>query len=151
MIGKTVNQQFISLEQEYLKRLKHYVSIEYTVIPEAKNTKSLSENEQKQKEGELLLKQINQGDEVALLDEKGDKMNSREFAGFIEKKQISSTKRLVFIIGGPYGFSDEVYKNARHKVSLSDMTFSHQMVRVIFLEQLYRVFTILNNEPYHHD
>jgi len=119
-------------------------------IPDVKNSKNLSEDQQKEKEGELILQQISPSDELFLLDEQGMEVSSVEFARFLEKKMISGIKRLVFVIGGPYGFSGSVYSRAIGKISLSKMTFSHQMVRLIFLEQLYRAFTILKGEPYHH-
>jgi 23S rRNA (pseudouridine1915-N3)-methyltransferase len=119
-------------------------------ISDIKNSKNLSEDQQKEKEGELILQQISTSDELFLLDEQGIEVSSVEFARFLEKKMISGIKRLVFVIGGPYGFSQNVYSRANGKVSLSKMTFSHQMVRLIFLEQLYRAMTILKGEPYHH-
>jgi 23S rRNA (pseudouridine1915-N3)-methyltransferase len=121
------------------------------VIPELKNTKSLSMEQQKEKEGELILKALQPGDVVVLLDEHGKEFRSVEFASWIERKMHTVNKRLVFIVGGPYGFSPKVYEAAHEKISLSKMTFSHQMIRLIFVEQLYRAFTILNNNPYHHE
>ena len=151
VVGKTIDKQLIKLAEEYQNRLKHYVTFNLSVIPELKNTKHLSETEQKEKEADLILKQIDAGDEVALLDERGKQYSSVDFAGFVERKLLSSTKRMVFIVGGPYGFSERVYSRATAKISLSQMTFSHQMVRVIFLEQLYRAMTIIKGEPYHHE
>lgn len=151
VVGKTSDKQLIKLTEEYQNRLKHYITFNLLVIPELKNTKHLSETEQKEKEADLILKQIEAGDEVVLLDEKGKQYTSVEFAGFLEQKLLSSTKRMIFVIGGPYGFSERVYTRANGKFSLSLMTFSHQMVRVIFLEQLYRAMTIIKGEPYHHE
>lgn len=135
---------------DYIKRLGFYVTFEFKIIPDIKNTKSLSEIQQKQKEGELILKHLETSDELYVLDENGKTFTSVGFSGFLNKKMSSGLKQLVFVIGGPYGFSDEVYQRANGKISLSQMTFSHQMVRLFFLEQLYRGFTILKNEPYHH-
>ncbi|MBN4082112.1 23S rRNA (pseudouridine(1915)-N(3))-methyltransferase RlmH [bacterium AH-315-B15] len=150
-LGKTT-QSFVSEgEAEYLKRLGKYLKVERTIIPEPKNAAKLSPNELKKAEGELILKNIEAGSIVVLLDEKGDEFTSRDFANWLQKRINQGPKSITFIVGGAYGFSDEVYKMASHKVALSQMTFSHQMVRVIFLEQLYRAFSILNNEPYHHD
>ncbi len=150
-IGKTISKYLSEGENEYFKRLKHYVSVEFKVIPDLKNTKNITQEQQKQKEGELILNQLDEKDFVVLLDEKGKQYTSVEFSKFIEKKMISGLKNLVFIIGGPYGFSDEVYNRANGKISLSKMTFSHQMVRLIFFEQLYRAMTIIQGEPYHHN
>lgn len=150
VIGKTDEaylQQGIEL---FLKRIPHYISFEMKVIPDLKNSKNLSELQQKEKEGELILLQKGQSDELFLLDESGPEYSSVEFARFLEKKMISGVKRLVLVIGGPYGFSDRVYGQSNGKISLSRMTFSHQMVRLIFVEQLYRALTILKGEPYHH-
>lgn len=149
--GKTNHPLFNSIEEEYRKRLKHYLQLEQIIIPELKNTKNITEEEQKNKEGDLIMKQIEPTDEVILLDEKGKLFSSMNFANEVNKKLHSTTKRIVFIIGGPYGFSDSVYKRANSLLSLSTMTFSHQMVRMIFLEQLYRAMTILKGEPYHHE
>lgn len=151
VVGKTIDKQLIKLTEEYQNRLKHYVTFSLLVIPELKNTKHLSETEQKEKEADLILKQIDAGDEVVLLDERGEQHTSMGFASFLEQKLLSSTKRMIFVVGGPYGFSERIYKRATGKISLSKMTFSHQMVRVIFLEQLYRAMTIIKGEPYHHE
>ena len=151
VVGKTVDKQLIKLSEEYQNRLKHYVSFNFLIIPELKNTKNLSEAEQKEREADLILKQINAGDEVILLDERGKQFSSAAFAGFLEQKLLSSVKRVIFVVGGSYGFSERVYSRASGKMSLSPMTFSHQMVRVIFLEQLYRAMTIIKGEPYHHE
>ncbi len=151
VVGKTNDKALIGLIEEYQKRLKYYTSFEIVCIPELKNTKHLSEAEQKEREGELILKQIDNTDVLILLDEKGKEFSSVEFATYIEKKQLASCKRLVFVVGGPYGFSPSVYDKAEGKISLSKMTFSHQMIRLIFVEQLYRAMTILKGEPYHHE
>nr|WP_321412638.1 23S rRNA (pseudouridine(1915)-N(3))-methyltransferase RlmH [uncultured Carboxylicivirga sp.] len=150
MIGKTDEKYLIQGIEKYLQRLKHYISFKMTTIPDLKNTKNLSEDQQKKLEGDQILSQLLPGDQLILLDENGKEFNSVGFADFIEKKMISGLKRLVFVIGGPYGFSDEVYSKANQKISLSQMTFSHQMVRLFFTEQVYRAMTILKNEPYHH-
>ena len=135
----------------YTKRLNHYVRFAITTIADVRNTKKLSEAEQKRLEGEAILKLITDSDHLMLLDEHGAEYRSIEFADMIQRRMLSGTKRLVFVIGGPYGFSDAVYQRSNSKLSLSKMTFSHQIVRAIFTEQLYRAFTILKNEPYHHE
>jgi len=150
VIGKTDESYLQKGIEIYLKRIPHYVSFEFKTIPDLKNSKNLSEDQQKEKEGELILQQINTSDELLLLDERGQENSSVEFARFLERKMISGIKRIVFVIGGPYGFSANVYARANGKLCLSRMTFSHQMVRMIFLEQLYRAMTILKGEPYHH-
>lgn len=149
VIGKTDNHWLKEAIEDYYKRLVHYFPFEIITIPDIKNAKNLSEAQQKEKEGELVLKALQAGDYCVLLDENGKEFSSTEFATYIEKK-THTVRRMVFIIGGPYGFSETVYKTASEKLSLSKMTFSHQMVRLIFIEQLYRACTILNNEPYHH-
>lgn len=149
-VGKTVNKIFVEGINEYLGRIKHYVPFNITTIPEIKNTKSLSESQQRTLEGTLILKQLQAQDTVVLLDEHGKEFRSVEFAAWLEKQQ-QVARRLVFVIGGPYGFSDDVYERANSKISLSKMTFSHQMVRLIFCEQLYRACTIIQGEPYHHE
>lgn len=149
-VGKTVNRIFIDGINEYLGRIKHYVPFSITTIPEIKNTKSLSESQQKNLEASLILKQIQAQDTVVLLDEHGKEFRSVEFAAWLEKQQ-QVARRLVFVIGGPYGFAESVYERANSKISLSKMTFSHQMVRMIFCEQLYRACTIIQGEPYHHE
>ncbi len=149
-IGKTDNQALIQLMDVYKQRLTHYIKFELEIIPDIKKAKHLSENEQKQKEGNLLLKQLQPSDIFILLDENGKQLDSVNFASYLQKHMNSGIKRLVFAIGGPYGFSEAVYEKANGKLSLSKMTFSHQMVRLFFIEQLYRGFTILRNEPYHH-
>ena len=151
VVGKTVDKHFIASTDEYISRIKHYMGFEMVVIPELKNTKNLSEEQQKEKEGEQILKTIQPGDYVILLDEAGAERRSIEFAQWLEKKMNAGSKRLIFIVGGPYGFSPAVYAAANEKISLSKMTVSHQMIRMIFTEQFYRAMTILNNEPYHHE
>lgn len=151
VVGKTVNKQFIDLINDYSERLKHYIGFDLQVIPDIKNTKSLSESQQKTMEGELILKAIQPGDHLVLLDEHGKEMRSIEFSKWMEQKMITVSKRVVFVIGGPYGFSDDVYKSCKEKISLSKMTFSHQMIRLVFVEQLYRAMTIMRGEPYHHE
>lgn len=151
VIGKT-NQDFVQKGlDEFCGRLKHYIPFEMDVIPDIKNTKNLSFEQQKEKEGELILKNIQPGDYVVLLDERGREFSSVQFADYIEKKTHIVSKRLIFVIGGPYGFSRKVYDTCQEKISISRMTFSHQLIRLIFVEQVYRAMTILNNEPYHHD
>ena len=150
LVGKTVNKHFIAGINDYVERIGHYMPFAMTVIPELKNTKSLSEEQQKEREGEQILQKIQNSDTVVLLDEHGKEFRSIEFADWMNKKQ-NTTRRLVFVIGGPYGFSDAVYKRANEQISLSKMTFSHQMVRMIFTEQLYRACTIIKGEPYHHE
>lgn len=151
VIGKTDAGYFIDAVNEYQKRLEHYIPFEMQIISDIKNTKSLTASQQKEREGELILKSLQPGDYVVLLDEKGREYSSIQFASYIEKKTHTVAKRLVFVIGGPYGFSGAVYEKSNEKLTLSRMTFSHQMVRLIFVEQLYRAMTILNNEPYHHE
>jgi 23S rRNA (pseudouridine1915-N3)-methyltransferase len=150
-IGKTNKLSFKNAISEYQKRLKFYIPFEIEEIPDLKNTRNLSIETQKRKEGELILKKLQDGDVVFLLDDKGVQYSSTMFASFIEKKMTSGNKRLVFVVGGAYGFSKEVYDAAKGKLSLSLMTFSHQMVRLVFTEQLYRAMTILRGEPYHHE
>lgn len=149
-IGKTDNRHLISLMEDYSKRLRHYVSFEMAIVPDIKNAKNLSEPLQKKAEGDEILKRISPADILILLDENGKTYSSEKFSEFLQKKMNSGLKNLVFVIGGPYGFSEEIYARANGKLSLSSMTFSHQMVRLFFIEQVYRAFTILRNEPYHH-
>ncbi len=149
-IGKTDNKNLQSLMEEYQKRLSFYIRFDLEVIPDIKNVKNLSESQQKEKEGELILAKIMPTDQLILLDENGKAFSSMAFSEDLQKKMNSGVKTLVFVIGGPYGFSHTVYAKANGKISLSLMTFSHQMVRLFFIEQLYRGFTILKNEPYHH-
>jgi 23S rRNA (pseudouridine1915-N3)-methyltransferase len=149
-IGKTDSKELQSLVDEYIKRLGFYVKFEFEIIPDLKNTKNLSEERQKQKEGDLIMSKLKSTDVLILLDENGKQMNSISFSEYLQKHMNSGIKQLVFVIGGPYGFSEDVYKKCIGKLSLSKMTFSHQMIRLFFIEQLYRGFTILRNEPYHH-
>jgi len=150
LVGKTVNKHFAAGIDDYAGRISHYMPFEIVTIPELRNTKNLSEEQQKTSEGDLILRQIQSSDTVVLLDEHGKELRSIEYARWLEQKQ-QSARRLVFVIGGPYGFSDAVYARANEKLSLSKMTFSHQMVRLIFTEQLYRACTIIKGEPYHHE
>lgn len=150
VIGKTDNNHLLSLLDDYSKRLGYYISFELEVIPDIKNSKNISESIQKKLEGEEILKRITASESLILLDEKGKTYTSEGFSEFLQKKMNSGLKNLVFLIGGPYGFSEEIYQRSNGKISLSFMTFSHQMVRIFFVEQLYRAFTILRNEPYHH-
>ncbi len=151
VVGKTDMKEVETLVAMYAKRLNHYVRFAITTIADVRNTKKLSEGEQKRLEGEAILRLLTPSDYVMLLDEHGAELRSIEFADLVEKRMSAGIKRLVFLIGGPYGFSEAVYARANGKLSLSKMTFSHQIVRAIFLEQLYRAFTILKNEPYHHE
>lgn len=150
-VGKTEDAYLKEGIDKYVKRLKHYTKLELIELNELKNTKALSTEQQKTKEAELILKKINQLDYVVLMDEKGKEYSSTQFAAYINKKEISSSANLIFIIGGPYGFDHSVYQRANDKISLSRMTFSHQMVRLFFVEQLYRAYTIIKGEPYHHE
>ena len=149
-IGKTDHKALQELITEYQNRLKHYIKFELDIIPDIKNVKNLSETQQKEKEGALILKNLNATDVLVLLDENGKQYSSVDFSNFLQKKMNSGIKQLVLVIGGPYGFSNAVYQKALGEISLSKMTFSHQMVRLFVLEQVYRAFTILKNEPYHH-
>lgn len=149
-IGKTDNKNLQLLIDEYSKRLSFYIKFDLEIIPDIKNVKNLSESQQKIKEGELILSKIGLTDELILLDENGKLFSSLQFSDYLQKKMNAGIKTLVFVIGGPYGFSEEVYQKSKGKISLSAMTFSHQMVRLFFIEQVYRGFTILKNEPYHH-
>lgn len=150
-VGKTDDPSIAQLIDKYVNRLKHYVNFEIEIIPDLKNTKNLSIEQQKTDEGKLILSRLENSDHVTLLDERGKKYTSLKFADLINKRNVSGLKRLLIIIGGPYGFSTDVYARANDKLSLSDMTFSHQMVRLFAVEQIYRAFTILKNEPYHHE
>ena len=150
LVGKTVNKHVIAGINDYVERIGHYMPFDIVTIPELKNTKKLTEQQQKTAEGELILKQLQPSDTVVLLDEHGKEMRSIEFAAWTEKKQLTA-RRLVYVIGGPYGFAEEVYKRANEMMSLSRMTFSHQMVRLVFVEQVYRACTIIKGEPYHHE
>lgn len=151
LVGKT-NQNFVEMGiKEFSNRIKHYLSFEIEIIPDLKSTRNLTFEQIKEREGDLIEKNILQGDYVVLLDDKGKEYTSVQFAHYLEKKMQTVPKRLVFIVGGAYGFSDKIYNLAKEKISLSKMTFSHQLIRLIFVEQLYRGMTILNNEPYHHE
>ena len=150
VVGKTTDTHIELLIQEYQKRLAHYIPFNIQVIPELKNTKALTPEQQKQTEGELILRTINSSTDLVLLDEHGKEFRSIEYADYLQKK-MSSGRDVVFVVGGPYGFSQAVYERANGKISLSKMTFSHQMVRLFFVEQLYRAMTILRGEPYHHE
>ena len=149
-IGKTDNKNLQTLIEEYQKRLSFYIKFELEIIPDIKNVKNLSEAQQKEKEGDLILSKLTPTDQLILLDENGKTFSSVKFSEELQKKMNAGIKTLAFVIGGPYGFSETVYAKANGKISLSLMTFSHQMVRLFFIEQLYRGFTILRNEPYHH-
>ncbi|MGM0932906.1 MAG: 23S rRNA (pseudouridine(1915)-N(3))-methyltransferase RlmH [Bacteroidota bacterium] len=149
-IGKTDSTELKQLIEMYKKRLQFYIKFEIEVIPDLKKAKNLDENQQKIKEGELILSKVQASDFVVLLDEKGKEFTSVGFSEYIQKRLNSGMKQLIFVIGGPYGFSEDLYKRADSKLALSKLTFSHQMVRLFFTEQLYRAFTILKNEPYHH-
>lgn len=149
-IGKTDHKNLQVLLEEYQKRLSFYIKFELEIIPDIKNVKNLSAVKQKEKEGELILTKLSPTDFLILLDENGKSFTSIEFANELQKKMNAGIKTLVYVIGGPYGFSEAVYQKAQQKISLSKMTFSHQMVRLFFIEQVYRGFTILKNEPYHH-
>lgn len=151
MIGKTDAAYISEGMNEYLNRLKHYVKFETIVIPDVRKGKNTTPEMQKSQEGELILAKKSSLAEMHLFDENGKLFTSRQFAGFIEKKQVAGTRELIFVIGGPYGFSQKVYENAHSRISLSKMTFSHQMARLLCVEQIYRAYTIINGEPYHHD
>ena len=150
-IGKTDDKNLSRLIEGYVKRLNHYIRFDIDIINDPKNVKHLSKSELKMREGALILNKISASDQMFLLDEKGKSYRSIEFAGFLQKKMNAGTKQMVLVIGGPYGFSEEVYQKASGRISLSKMTFSHQMVRLFVVEQLYRAMTILKNEPYHHE
>ncbi|MFZ4860806.1 23S rRNA (pseudouridine(1915)-N(3))-methyltransferase RlmH [Sphingobacterium sp. Mn56C] len=150
-IGKTDDKYIQEGIDKYLKRLKHYVTFTITVIPDIKNVKNMSEAQQKEKEGEMFLKQIGNQDFLVLLDEHGKEFRSVEFSNYLEQKMLASVQHMVFLIGGPYGFSEAVMARANFKISLSKLTFSHQMVRLFFVEQVYRAFSIMRGEPYHHE
>ena len=150
LIGKTTDNRIASLIEEYQKRLKHYVPFSIEVLPELKNAKSLSEAQQKSAEGDMIVRAVPATAEMVLLDEHGKEFRSVEFSDYLQKK-MSAGRDIVFVVGGPYGFSEMVYARANGKISLSKMTFSHQMVRLFFVEQIYRAMTILRHEPYHHE
>ncbi|HEK21696.1 MULTISPECIES: 23S rRNA (pseudouridine(1915)-N(3))-methyltransferase RlmH [unclassified Mucilaginibacter] len=149
-VGKTEDAYLKEGIEKYVKRLKHYTKLELLDLPELKNTKALTEDQQKAKEAELILKKVTPQDHLILLDEGGVEYTSVQFANYINKRTVSSSANLVFVVGGPYGFHESVYQRANDKLSLSRMTFSHQMVRLFFVEQLYRAYTIIKGEPYHH-
>lgn len=151
LVGKTSKSYFQDAIEEYVKRISRYISFDVKIIPDFKNSKNLSEKQIKELEGVAVLKQIDSSDYVVLLDDKGKSFTSKEMAIWLEQKQAQSIKKMVFVIGGAYGFSADVYTRTNEKISLSKLTFSHQIVRPIFLEQLYRCFTIINGEPYHHE
>ena len=151
VVGKTDSKEVTSLVDMYTKRINFYNRFNITYIPDIRNSKNLSEAQQKTTEGEAILRLLDESDRVVLLDEKGAEFRSVEYADWLQKRMNSGVKRLVFIIGGPYGFSPEVYARSNEKISLSKMTFSHQIIRAIFTEQLYRAFSILHNSPYHHE
>lgn len=151
MIGKTTDSRLAVLIEEYASRLKHYITFEQQVIPELKNVKNVGMEQQKEKEAALILSKIESSEDIILLDERGQNLSSVGFADFLSKKMLNSTRNLVFVIGGPYGFSPKVYEKAKFLLSLSSMTFSHQMIRLLFAEQLYRAMTIIKGEPYHHE
>lgn len=151
VVGKTNHNYLSPGIDDYTKRINHYIPFNIQYIADAKNTKNLSQAQQKQAEGQNLLNAFDKSDYVVLLDERGKGFTSKDFSSFIEKKMQTVAKRLVFVVGGPYGFSEDIYQRANEKISLSKMTFPHDLIRLIFTEQLYRSFTIMNNEPYHHD
>lgn len=150
-IGKTNAKYLQEGIEQYTKRLSHYIPFELKILPDVKTTKALTTDKQKEMEGELFMSAIQQGDWITLLDERGKEFTSRDFASYIDKKMVTIPKNLIFIIGGPYGFSKAMYDRANEKLSLSKMTFSHEMIRLFFVEQIYRAMTILKGEPYHHD
>lgn len=150
LVGKTADKHFQAGISDYVERIRHYMPFELVIIPEPKNTRSLTEEQQKTAEGDMILKQLQPSDTVVLLDEHGRELRSIEFARWLEHKR-NTARRLVFIIGGPYGFSPAVYAHANEQLSLSQMTFSHQMIRLVFTEQVYRACTIIKGEPYHHE
>lgn len=150
LVGKTTSKIFAEGINDYFKRINHYLPFSITIIPELKNTKHLTEEQQKTAEGDLILKKISSDDYLVLLDEHGKEFRSIEFASWLEKKQ-QVVRKIIFVVGGPYGFSTDVYQRSNEKISMSQMTFSHQMIRLIFTEQLYRACTIIKGEPYHHE
>lgn len=151
VIGKTSITYLKQGIDEYIKRLKHYVPFEIKYIDDIKNTKNISEDQQKRTEGAKILSLLDKSDFVVLLDEHGKEYTSMQYSSYIQKRMLSGAKKVVFVIGGPYGFSQEVYDRANDKISFSKMTFNHEMIRLIFTEQLYRAYTIINHEPYHHE
>ena len=151
VVGKTDSKEVEALVELYARPVNRYCRFAVTALPDVRNTRSLTQNQQRTAEGEAILRQLAAGDHVVLLDERGDEMRSVEFAYWLQKRMLGGVRRLVLVIGGPYGFSDAVYARADGRLSLSRMTFSHQIVRAIFAEQIYRAFAILNHEPYHHE
>lgn len=151
VVGKTTDKNFEAGIQQYTQRIRHYIPFDMEVIPELKNVKNVSIDEQKQREAELLRRQLQPGDHIVLLDEHGRERRSMEFAQWMQKRLSASPRRLVFVVGGPYGFAPEIHQMAHEEISLSQMTFSHQMIRLLFTEQIYRAMTILHGEPYHHE
>ena len=151
VVGKTDSKEVEALVEMYAKRINRYCKFSITTLADVRNTKNMAPSRQKQLEGEAILRLVGEGDCLTLMDERGAQYTSMEYAQWLQKRMLSGVKRLVLVIGGPYGFSNDVYKRADQKISLSKMTFSHQIVRAIFAEQLYRAFTILHNEPYHHE
>ena len=151
VIGKTTDKRIEQLTDEYIGRISHYMPFRLEVIPELRNAKNLSQEQQKEQEAELIKKSLQPGDYIILLDEHGKERRSIEFAQWMQKRMAASPRRLVFIVGGPYGFAPQIHKMAQEEISLSQMTFSHQMIRLLFVEQVYRAMTILNGEPYHHE
>lgn len=151
VIGKTNAKYLIEGLDEYTRRLKHYISYNINILPDIKNTKNLTEEQQKETEGKLILNALKPGDFIVLLDERGKEFSSMQFSDYLQRKMNSGLRRLVFVVGGPYGFSKDVYNKADEKLSLSKMTFSHEMIRLFFTEQIYRAMTIIRGEPYHHE
>lgn len=149
-IGKTDDKHIIQGIETYLKRLKHYINFQMISLPDIKNSKHLSQEQQKEREGQLILKQVAAQDVVVLLDERGKELSSVAFAGELEKHMLASVSHVIYVVGGPYGFDESVYQRANAQMSLSKLTFSHQMVRLFFVEQVYRAMTIIRGEPYHH-
>lgn len=151
MVGKTTDSELINMVENYRKRIIHYIHFEIIVIPELKNAKNLTFDQQKEKEAALLLEKMDANEDIILLDDKGKQYTSILFSSYIKEKMLYSSKNITFVIGGAYGFSEKVYKRSNGLLSLSSMTFSHQMIRLLFVEQLYRAFTIIKGEPYHHE
>jgi len=151
VIGKTTDKRMVQLTDEYISRIVHYLPFQMEVIPELRNAKNLSQEQQKEQEAELLKRSFQPGDYVVLLDEHGKERRSIEFAQWMQKRMAAAPRRLVFVVGGPYGFSSQIHQMAQEEISLSQMTFSHQMIRLLFVEQIYRAMTILSGEPYHHE
>lgn len=151
MIGKTTDSKLEGLIEMYVARLKHYITYEQITIPELKNAKNIPIDQQKEKEADLILGKVGSSEDLILLDEKGKLFTSKEFSVFLQKKMVLTGRDMLFVIGGPYGFSARVYEKANFLLSLSSMTFSHQMIRLLFTEQLYRAMTIIKGEPYHHE